>query len=174
VCPYIKAMPAAAQDAIFQAVITPHRSLSSRGLGVLVGAICTLSAATASLFWVLGAWPVLGFSGAETLAALVLLRHNVRGAREAELLLLSPDALHIVRTDRRGRREERVLPPTWLNVVLQERPGRAPALWLAVRGRREEVGAQLGADEKRDLARALRDALHRWRNPVFDNPQLRD
>jgi hypothetical protein len=34
------------------------------------------------------------------------------------------------------------------------------------------VGSCLGAAEKRELAAALEDALHRWRNPRFDNPQL--
>ena len=33
-------------------------------------------------------------------------------------------------------------------------------------------GASLGEPEKLDLAEALKAALHRWRNPVFDNPQL--
>ena len=37
-----------------------------------------------------------------------------------------------------------------------------------------EVGAELGEAEKRDLAEALNLALHRHRNPVFDNPQLRE
>jgi hypothetical protein len=32
----------------------------------------------------------------------------------------------------------------------------------------------LGEDQKRDLAKALRDALHHAHNPRFDNPQLRD
>jgi hypothetical protein len=38
---------------------------------------------------------------------------------------------------------------------------------------REQVATALGEREKRDLAAALRAALHRYRNPVFDNPQLR-
>jgi uncharacterized membrane protein len=42
------------------------------------------------------------------------------------------------------------------------------------RGRSYEIARQLGEDPKRDLAAALTRALHSWRNPVFDNPQLRD
>jgi hypothetical protein len=37
-----------------------------------------------------------------------------------------------------------------------------------------EIGQLLGEDDKRDLAAALDAALTRYRNPVFDNPQLRD
>jgi hypothetical protein len=47
-------------------------------------------------------------------------------------------------------------------------------LLLTSRAAEEEVGAQLGEDEKRDLAAAIGAAMDRWRNPVFDNQQLRD
>jgi uncharacterized membrane protein len=86
---------------------------------------------------------------------------------------LSNAALRVVRTDLRGRRENISLPPYWLNVVLQERAGTVPKLILAARGTRLEVARQLGEAEKRHLAAALAAALHRWRNPRFDNPQLR-
>jgi hypothetical protein len=49
-----------------------------------------------------------------------------------------------------------------------------PKLVLTRHGVNEEIGAALGEAEKRDLAGCLRGALHRARNPVFDNPQLRD
>ena len=88
-------------------------------------------------------------------------------------MLLSEDALRIVRTDRRGRRQERVLPVGWLNAVLEEPPGRVPRLLLVAHGVREEIATALGEAEKRDLWAALRDALHRLRSPRFDNPQLR-
>ena len=93
-------------------------------------------------------------------------------ARASELVLLSEDALRIVRTGRAGQRDERVLPVGWLNVVLDERPGRVPKLLLVARGVREEIAATLGEAEKRDLWSALREALHQARNPRFDNAQL--
>jgi uncharacterized membrane protein len=78
-----------------------------------------------------------------------------------------------VRVDANGRTSEQVMPSGWLNVVLTERPGRVPGLYLAARGRQVEVAHSLGEPEKRDLAEALAGALHRLKNPVFDNPQLR-
>lgn len=161
-----------AGGAIFEAVIVPHRSLSPRGLRCLAGAICLLSGTVATVVWWFGAWPVTGFAGAETLLAVLLLRYNARARRASEVLLLSDGALRVTRTDMRGRREERTLAAAWLNVVIEERPGRVPGLFLATRGVREEVAGSLGEAEKRDLAEALRAALHRWRNPSFDNPQL--
>jgi uncharacterized membrane protein len=160
------------EPVLFEAVIVPHRSLSPRGLWLLIGAICTLSLMTTGLFWWLGAWPIAGFNGVEITTALLLMRYNARAIRAKELILLTASTLRIVRTGRDGTQSEREVPPAWLRVELQDRPGRVPGLFLASHGAREEVGASLGEPEKRDLARALREALDRWRNPRFDNPQL--
>ena len=157
----------------FEAVIIPHRSLGRTGLRWLVSFILLLSTGISAGLWFMGAWPAVLFNGAEILLAIVLLRRNARSAQASEMLLLSPSGLRVVRTDVGGRRTERTLQSGWLNAVLEERPGRAPALWLSDRGHRMEVGAELGEAEKRDLAAALREALYRHRNPVFDNPQLR-
>ncbi len=162
-----------AEPCFFEAVIVPHRSLSRRGLRLLVGAICTLSVGTTAVFWWLGAWPIAGFNGVEITAALLLLRHNARAVRSNEVILLTESSLRIVRTAMDGTRTEREVPPAWLRVDVQERPGRVPGLYLASHGTRVEVGAALGEPEKLDLAAALKDALHRWRSPTYDNPQLR-
>lgn len=159
---------------LFEAVIVPHRSLSRRGMRRLLGAIGLACGVNAAAFVAIGAWPVGGFTGVELLLAAVLLRLNQRAARASEALLLTETALRVIRTDPGGRRSERVLSPAWLTVHLEDRPGRVPGLWLGARGAREEVARSLGEQEKRDLAQALGDALHRWRNPRFDNPQLAD
>lgn len=159
-------------EILFEALIVPHRSLSRTGLRLLLVAIGVICIANLIIFSRLRAWPVCGFAGGELVLAALLLRLNAVGARASELLLLTPQALRLVRTDPKGRRDERVLPPAWLQVQMEERPGRVPALFLGSHGVREEVGRFLGEAEKRDLARALAEALHRWRHPVFDNPQL--
>jgi uncharacterized membrane protein len=157
----------------FEAVIVPHRSLGQRGLRWLMAFILILSGVISAGLWWLGAWPAVGIDGVEILLALLLLRWNARQQRACELLILSDLGLRVVRTDARGRRQERVLPAAWLRVLLEERQGGVPSLFLLAQGARLEVAQALGEAEKRDLAGALRAALDRWRNPVFDNPQLR-
>ncbi|HEY0418518.1 MAG TPA: DUF2244 domain-containing protein, partial [Acetobacteraceae bacterium] len=151
---------------MFEALIVPHRSLSVRGVRMLAGAVLVLCGGTAGLFIQLGAWPVGGFAALELALMGWLFRLHMRSARASELLLLSPSGLRVVRTDMHGVRREQVLPPAWLQVRLEERQGRAPALLLVSRGRAVEVGASLGEAQRRDLAEALAQALHRWRNPV--------
>ena len=161
-------------DTLFEAVIVPHRSLSPRGLRILTAVICLLSGLVVLRFWFIGAWPVAGFSVTEIVIAIFLLRLNATRAHASELVLLSEKALRIVRTGRAGRREERILPVGWLNLVLEELPGRVPKLLLVGRGAREEIAAALGETEKRELWSALHEALHLLRNPRFDNPQLQN
>jgi len=158
---------------LFEAVIVPHRSLSRRGLAILLAVIGLLCGLMAVRFWLLGAWPVIVFSVVEVGLAMLLLGLNARRARASELVLLSEDSLRVVRTDARGRRQQKRMSSAWLNVVLEEAPGRVPRLMLVARNFREEIGAALGEAEKRDLAAALGTALRDARNPRFDNSQLR-
>jgi uncharacterized membrane protein len=167
-------VPAASADRpMFEAELKPHRSLSRRGLGFAIGGMCLGSLTVTSLMALLGAWPVIGFNGAELLLALVLIWLNVRAARARETIRLSAAELCVLRRDASGRQTRIALSPDWLNVVLEERAGTVPKLLLTARGVSCEVARQLGEAEKRDLAAALARALQRWRHPRFDNPQLR-
>jgi uncharacterized membrane protein len=159
---------------LFEALIVPHRSLSKRGLGWVIGSLAGLALLIGVRFWLMGAWPVLPFGVLEVGLVLLMLRVNSRQALGSELLLLTEAELRIVRTEPSGRRREKVLPSGWLSVSLQERDGRVPRLVLSRHGREEEIGRALGEAEKRDLADSLKRALYRARNPLFDNPQLRE
>ena len=158
---------------LFEALIVPHRSLSGRGVRRLALVIATLGTLIALRFWFLGAWPVIVFSGTEIGILLVLLGLNVRRARGSERVVLSRSILRVERTAPSGRLQVTELSVPWLNVILEEQAGVTPRLLLTTRGRTHEIGVSLGETEKRDLADAVRAALHDVRNPVFDNPQLR-
>jgi len=157
---------------LFEAEVVPHRSLSTRGLSILLASMGVVSLTVTTLCWWVGAWPIAGFNGAEMLLAALLLRMHIRGLRAREVLLLTGQHFRVLRFDQDGNRTERQLPVAWLNVVVEERPGRVPGLFVVTHGRREELARALGENAKRDLAEALRGALHRLRHPVFENPQL--
>jgi uncharacterized membrane protein len=158
----------------FQATVRPHRSLSRKGIFIVIGCMLLGSLAVTCLMVLLGAWPVIGFNGADIALAVFLMWLNIRAARAVEIISLRSEALDIYRTDIRGRQEHISLAPYWLNIILEERHGTVPKLLLGSRGARTEIARQLGETEKRDLAAALTRALNHWRNPSFDNPQLWD
>ena len=163
-----------ADTVLFQAVCTPPQSFSRRGFRVLAALLALFGGVTATLFLLLGAWPILPFLGLEVGFALALVALHARGAaRTAEVLVLTADRLTITRTDTRGRREEIVLDAYWARVVYRPDPAHAGVLRLESRGRNAEVGRHLGAEEKASLHEALAGALARARRPDFDNPQLR-
>lgn len=162
-----------AETLIFEAVIVPHRSLSPRALRRLMLALAVAIGVSTGVSLHLHAWPVTGFAGAELVLAIWLLRLNASRARASEVVMLTSAGLRIRRSPARGPAETLELPLAWLRVSLEEVPGRVPRLVLHNRGARAEIAAALGEEEKRDLAHALRQALHAWNHPEFDNPQTR-
>ena len=158
---------------LFEAVITPPRGFGFAGLRAAALLLGLPAVGVTVLFVILGAWPVMGFLGAELGLVLGLLAlHTRRGARRREIVALTAEGLTVTRVDGRARRAV-VLDPYWSRVALRERAGAACALWLTGRGQAVEIGQDLGDAERRALAEALGEALRRYREPRFDNPQLR-
>ena len=165
--PYAKLAPDAP---LFEAMVKPHRSLSRKGLITVICCMLAGSLTVTSLMVLLGAWPVIGFNGADIALAIFLIWLNMRAARAVEIISLGKTTLEITRTDLHGRQEQISLSPYWLNIVLQERRGTVSKLLLASHGAQTEIARQLGEAEKRDLAAALTRALNRWRKPPLRQP----
>ena len=51
----------------FRAVLLPHRSLGRKGFVVLMSVVSVVSFVTGLGFYLLGAWPVMGFFGLDVL-----------------------------------------------------------------------------------------------------------
>ncbi len=159
-----------AEPLLFEAISRPRQSLDGAGMRVVAAVLALGFGLSGILFLILGAWPVLGFAGAELLLVVGLfLMHRARARRCVEQVSLDETGLRICRVDGGGQAHRAVLDPYWARVRLAE-GGR---LLVGHRGRQSEIGLFLNADEKRDLAEALGRALARYREPRFNNPQLR-
>lgn len=166
--------PLREEPVLFEAVSVPPRSWTPRGFLVLALLLGSAATAACVVFFRLGAWPILGFMGAEIPLVLgLMVLHHRRSGRVSEVLSLTADRLRVRRTDARGRREEFLFQPYWTRVELRSHPGSSGQLRLLCRDRGVEIGRCLSGEDKRDLARALETALCRCREPRFDNPQLR-
>ena len=66
---------------IFAAVLKPHRSLSSTGFMLVMMALVACSFTAGLAFWLMGAWPVVGFFGLDILLVQLAFRLNYRAAR---------------------------------------------------------------------------------------------
>ncbi|WP_374446114.1 DUF2244 domain-containing protein [Stella sp.] len=167
------AAPASAEPVpLLDLELRPHRSLPPVGFTVLMAVLGVVGFATGVLFLAIGAWPVFGFLGLDVLGLYVAFRISYARARTtADRLRLAGDALTVDRMRPRRPVERWTFQPYWLRVVLDEGTGAGrPRLVLTSHGRRLEVGAFLGPDERARVAGLLRDALRRYREPADLSP----
>jgi uncharacterized membrane protein len=150
---------AAADDVLFDAVLTPHRSLSPRGFAIFMAVAGSIGFIFGGAFILMGAWPIFGFCGAEWLLFYLCFRYNFRARRISERIRLTPDRLTVERRDRRGRLQSWSFQPYWLRVEIEEHHDSSSVLALASHGRRLAIAGFLSPPERLDFARALKAAL---------------
>ncbi len=150
----------------FDVLMTPHRSLPPQGFVILMAAVGLISFGAGVVFFLVGAWPVIGFLGLDVLLIYMAFRFNYRQARMYESLRLTADRLEVRRVDHRGDEASWQFQPTWLQVMIDEPPRLNSPLTLRSHGRSLVIGAFLTPDEKLELARALRSALVEARAPA--------
>ena len=117
-------------------MLTPHRSLSPKGFTVLMALVCLVSFATGLLFYLLGAWPVMGFMGLDVALIYVAFKLNYRAARLYETVDLTPGALTVTRVQPSGKAQSWNFNPYWVRLNLEERIGRSSELSIASHGKR--------------------------------------
>jgi uncharacterized membrane protein len=147
-------------EPVFDATLYPHRSLGPRGFRNLLIAVGTASTLMSIPFYLIGAWPVIGFFGLDVGLLYVMFKLNYRGARLSEHLLMTHALLLLSRIDRKGRRREWNFNPRWVRLQRDEHEEfGVTRLALVQRGREVEVAGFLGAREKAEFADAFARAL---------------
>jgi uncharacterized membrane protein len=140
-------------------VLYPNRSLGPLGFYALMAAIVLVSIAIGAGFTLAGAWPVSGFLGLDVLLLYLAFRWNYREGRCAELIRVDRDGLHVRQVKPDGRTREWRFEPHWVRVVIDEPPRHDSQLVLTSHGRALAIGAFLTAEERLEVAKALRAAL---------------
>ncbi|WP_422369250.1 DUF2244 domain-containing protein [Pelagibius sp.] len=158
-----KPLPEARDAALFDAELRPNRSLSPRGFLILMGAVCAISFTGGLAFFLAGAWPVIGFLGADVLLIFLAFRINYRRGRLVERLHLTPEALTVKRIWPGGQARSWEFQPYWLQVDLADPPRHDSPLVLRSHGRSLSIGSFLTKEERAEVATALRTALVRAR-----------
>lgn len=150
----------ARDEPVFSAHIVPHRSLSRQGLAWLMGFVGVVSLAVSIPFYLLGAWPIVGFMGADVVLIYVAFRYNNATARAYEQVILSRFDLMLRKVSWRGEIREWRFNPFWTRIERQDHPEYGLEKLEIVQGRqRAEVAGQLGRAERADFADAFQRAL---------------
>jgi uncharacterized membrane protein len=150
----------APEPAIFQAVLTPHRSLSPTGFLIFMLVLGALSFASGVSFLLRGAWPVFGFFGLDVLLVYWAFRVNYRAARAYEVVTVTASELTLRKVSHHGHVSQWTLNPLWvrLDQDVHDEFG-IERLFLVGQGRRLPIAGCLGPAEKESFAEALRAAL---------------
>jgi uncharacterized membrane protein len=155
-----KALAAPQGATRFSAMLTPHRSLGPKGFMVLMSAVCLVSFGTGLLFYLIGAWPVVGFMGLDMALVYIAFKLNYRAARLYETVDLTPGALTVTRVQPSGKAQVWNFNPYWVRLRLEERVGRSTELSLASHGNRLVFATFLTDPEREDFAQALSTAIY--------------
>ena len=148
------------EPTLFSAVLTPHRSLGRTGFVVLMCLIGGISFAAGLVFFIAGAWPVMGFFGLDVLLVYIAFKVSYRSAAAYEQVTMTPSTLTVRKVSHRGKVAEWTLNPVWVRLQREanEEFG-LERLFLVSHGRRLPVATFLGPQEKASFASALSAAL---------------
>jgi uncharacterized membrane protein len=149
---------------IFAATLTPHRSLSPAGKRVVVGLVAALALVPGFVFYLAGAWPVVGFMGLDVLAIWIALTVSMRAGKSQEIVSLWPGSLEVRKIDAKGVEQVLTYLPQNVRFVIDfDYNERVEALWLKERDTRVSIGEFLSAEEKLSFSKAFGAALRKAR-----------
>ncbi|HEY0292545.1 MAG TPA: DUF2244 domain-containing protein [Hansschlegelia sp.] len=154
------ARPSDAETLVFQAEITPHRSLGRRGFLIVMLGFGGLSAFVSVPFYLLGAWPVLGFLGLDVLALWIAFRLSFAQARACEQVALTYVELLVRKITPRGRIAEWRFNPLWVKLETEtDEDFGMTRLAIAQRQERLDLAGALSPPERAEFAEAFGSAL---------------
>jgi uncharacterized membrane protein len=141
--------------------LTPHRSLSREGFIAIMILIAALNLVAGLMFFVLGAWPIVGFLGLDVLAIWWAFRQNYKDQKEAERIVAEGEELRLYRYLRDDSTSEKTFNRRWLRIELEYDEVRdlVGRLFLRSHGESHEIASFLGAEERASLAKAMRAKL---------------
>jgi len=148
------------EPTLFSATITPHRSLGRMGFMLVMLLVGGFSFIGGIVFYLIGAWPVVGFLGLDVVLVYWAFRANYRAAAAYEQVTVTASELRVRKVSHRGKANEWTLNPLWTRIEreMHEEFGLL-RLSLVSRGWRLVVASFLGPKEKESFAKALTVAL---------------
>jgi uncharacterized membrane protein len=152
---------------LFAATLTPHRSLSRRGLRFVIALVAILASIPGIVFFSLGAWPIVGFMGLDVLLVWWALSASLREGKRFEKVTLWPDQLELRRVSASGKEELLRFNPFFVKLVIdRDYNERTTRLHLRTRDGDTEIGSFLNPDDKSSFAKAFGSALKKARHTV--------
>jgi uncharacterized membrane protein len=149
------------------AVITPHRSLSSRGIIILIGVLTVINAVSAAFFLAIGAGPIPIFLGLDVLAVIIAFSASNAAAGRTERVQVTATEVRVLRQSPREALTVWVSPTAFTRIALIGGPGGDGDLRLRLSDREIAIARALSRPERLAFAKALDLAVWRARTGLF-------
>ncbi len=145
----------------FRAELMPHRSLSPRGFAFFMSMVAGLSFVGGIVFFVIGAWPVIGFIGLDVLLIYWAFKLSFRDSERREVIEVRDHDVIVMRLAPGKPDQMLQFQRSWLRVELEEDKKREliGPLKLCERGRAYEIGSFLSPQDRKEFYAALKGAI---------------
>jgi len=147
-------------EPLFEAVLSPHRSLGRVGFVILMGFTTIITLVHMAIFARVGAWPVFGFFGFDLALLFGAFWLSYRSGRAREFIRMSRTDLNVRKVAPSGRTVDHSFNPFWtrFNIARHDEIG-ITDMRISGQGRQTDIGSFLNPDDKESFATAFQRAL---------------
>ena len=148
---------------LFDAVLYPNRSLPVSGFAAVMAVVAISNLFFGVYFYMLGAWPVIGFCGLDIFAVWLAFRLSYRQGRLRERVRVTEDDMWVARVLPSGHETRWRLQPYWTRVSIDRPVRHESQVRVASKGGTLILGSFLSPEERGRFAEALAKALGKAR-----------
>ena len=141
-----------------------NQSLTTRGLYILMFFITIPASYIGISFYVLGAWPVLGFMGFEILLIYIAFKILFYKSKFYEHIILDSEKLNILFKKNNKIIKKIELEPTWVQVKIEKIYENEDTLIVSSHGKKIILANYLIPEERLKLAGKIKSGLREWKN----------
>ena len=150
------------QNEIFKILLSPHRSLSTRGFYFVMFLCLIISVGVGLFFYSLGAWPVISFFGLDILLIYIAFKINYKSAKKTEKITLTHQELIVERQKLFGGSNSwKFKPPHWVKVTIKSHSNSSSRVVLSSHGEAIFIGDSVSEIERIETANKIKDGLER-------------
>jgi len=149
---------------LFDAVLSPNRSLPNSGFYAVMTIVIASNLFFGTYFYLIGAWPVLGFCGLDVFLVWLAFKISYRQGRLRERVRITKDDMWVARVLPSGHETRWRLQPFWTSVEVDRPIRHESKVRVISKGKTLILGSFLSPEERGRFADALSGALGRARS----------
>ncbi|MDP2121148.1 MAG: DUF2244 domain-containing protein [Hoeflea sp.] len=147
-------------EPLFEAVLSPHRSLGRTGFVILMTLVTVITLIHMVIFVKIGAWPIFAFFGIDLLLLFGAFWLSYRSGRMREFIRMSRTDLEVKKVSPSGRAVDHRFNPFWTRFTIDRHDEIGiTGMQISGQGRQTDVGSFLNPDDKESFASAFQRAL---------------